>query len=361
MVQPNNFFSFEIFFPILENTPTRFDPEPKSPDRYAKPKFKKRPLPLKPSLLLNFLLSLKNLSKKREKKQPTKMVSKITKRTPTKSIRDTINHHNRRRNRKRSPNKKAPIASTVVASINKSIYNCHRRLIKLFSKLSKTTPKKRTPRKKGYQILPKLSQDDKNPNLIRSLFTENALPQSILPDKKTIFLDLDETLVHSVPDPPPENYDFIVRPVIDGARVNFYVLKRPFVEKFLDFLGEKFEVVIFTAGIEEYAKLVVDRIDRRNAISHRLYRDSCREIEGKFVKDLSELGRDLKNVVIVDDNPNCYMLQPDNAIPIRPFVDDLEDMELEKLVGFFEGCGEFEDMRDAVKNYVGEGNEKVGI
>lgn len=108
---------------------------------------------------------------------------------------------------------------------------------------------------------------------------------------------------------------------------------------------------MFTAGLKEYASLVLERLDRKSVIAHKLYRDSCKEVDGRFVKDLSELGRDLKHVVIVDDNPNSYMLQPQNAVPVRPFVDDLEDQELSKLVSFFKGSDYFDDMRDAVKHY----------
>ncbi|GFQ00033.1 ctd small phosphatase-like protein, partial [Phtheirospermum japonicum] len=172
--------------------------------------------------------------------------------------------------------------------------------------------------------------------------------------KKTVFLDLDETLVHSTPNFPPEKYDFVVRPVIDGQKVEFFVLKRPFVDEFLSFLSRDFEIVIFTAGIEEYASLVVDKLDWRNLISHRLYRDSCKEVEGKFVKDLCGIGRELDKVVILDDNPNSYRLQPENAIPIKSFIDDLGDEELKGLIGFFGGCDLVEDMRDSVKLYLAD-------
>ncbi|KAA8515044.1 hypothetical protein F0562_018169 [Nyssa sinensis] len=272
------------------------------------------------------------------------MVSKILKKTPTKTIKDR-----RSRRRKKSPIKNFAAASSIfVDSINKSIYTCHRHLIKIFSKLSRiSTPK--NPRKQGYQILKKVPGQD---NQARgSLFFANRLPPSMSPEKKTIFLDLDETLIHSKSEPPPEKYDFIVRPVIDGEKVNFYVLKRPFVDELLEALSRKFEIVVFTAGIEEYASLVLDRLDRKALISHRLYRDSCKEVGGKFVKDLSDLGRDLKSVVIVDDNPNCYTLQPENAIPIRPFTNDLSDGELRRLAEFFQGSDCFEDMRDAVTHW----------
>lgn len=149
--------------------------------------------------------------------------------------------------------------------------------------------------------------------------------------------------------------------MIDGVKVDFYVAKRPYVDEFLDILSKKYEIVVFTAGVEEYASLVLSRLDRKSVISHRLYRDSCREVEGKFVKDLGGLGRDLRRVVIVDDNPNSYVLQPENAVPISPFVNDLADGELRRLVEFFERCVGDEDLRDAVKVYLSEmGMENQG-
>ncbi|TYG97437.1 hypothetical protein ES288_A10G038700v1 [Gossypium darwinii] len=137
--------------------------------------------------------------------------------------------------------------------------------------------------------------------------------------------------------------------------MNFYVSKRPGVDFFLEEISKKHEVVVFTAGLKQYASQVLDKLDPKGLISHRLYRDSCKELNGKFVKDLSEMGRDLGRIVIVDDNPNAYSLQPENAVPIRPFVEDSHDRELEKLVQFFQWCERFEDMRVAVKQYFNGG------
>ncbi|XP_073017300.1 uncharacterized protein [Primulina eburnea] len=262
------------------------------------------------------------------------MVSKVVKRTPTKSLKNLKNFTNSRRSRKKSPTKNGTgTASRVVASINKSLSSCHRRLINIFARLACIATPKKTPRKKGYQILQK---NPANPPeaVRRALFNEKtSLPPSLYPEKKTIFLDLDE-------------------------KVEFYVLKRPFVDEFLNFLSQKFEVVVFTAGIEKYASLVLDRLDWRSCISHRLYRDSCKEFDGKLVKDLSEIGRDVSRLVIVDDNPNSYIFQPDNAIPIKPFINDLRDLELKKLINFFEGCDSVEDMRKAVKLYIADQNQE---
>lgn len=50
-----------------------------------------------------------------------------------------------------------------------------------------------------------------------------------------------------------------------------------------------------------------------------------------LVKDLAATGRALDQAVIVDDNPNAYSLQPENAIPVAPFVDDVNDQELQRV------------------------------
>ncbi|KAF4359552.1 hypothetical protein F8388_003555 [Cannabis sativa] len=64
--------------------------------------------------------------------------------------------------------------------------------------------------------------------------------------------------------------------------LNFYVLKRPGVDELLEYLREnndKFEVVVFTAGLREYASLVLDKLDGNRVMSHRLYRNSCKEVD----------------------------------------------------------------------------------
>ncbi|KAK9706845.1 hypothetical protein RND81_07G155900 [Saponaria officinalis] len=287
------------------------------------------------------------------------MVSKIIRKTPTKSIKDCRRTGGRR---KKTPVKSTTTAtSVVIATINESFFTCRRRLVKIFSKLVKiSTPKRKSPKKQGFiklkksaaMLETKFDQFDENFDKISKTLFFN-LPPLQNPEFKTVFLDLDETLIHSTADPPPEKYDFMINPEIDGQIMNFYVLKRPKVDELLEFLSGKFEIVVFTAGLREYASLVLDVLDKNGVINHRLYRDSCREIEGKYVKDLSQMGRDLWKVVIVDDNPNSYAFQPENAIQIKPFVDDLGDNELEKLIKFFGICGDdcVKDVRDVVKSF----------
>lgn len=165
---------------------------------------------------------------------------------------------------------------------------------------------------------------------------KSSLPPLKFRSQKTVFLDLDETLIHTVSATPRSNYDFIVERLVKGERRVYYVLKRPFVDEFLQFLSEKnFQIVIFTAGYEKHVSPVLDKLDPKGLIAHRLYQDSCKILNGKLVKDISCFGRDLNRVVIIDDKPRFCRLQPENAILIKPFIDDLEDDELNKLMNYF--------------------------
>jgi len=70
-----------------------------------------------------------------------------------------------------------------------------------------------------------------------------------------LVLDLDETLVHY----------FEV-----GSEGTFLV--RPGADQFLTEMAEIYEVVIFTAAMQDYADWVLNQIDKNKRIKYRLYR-----------------------------------------------------------------------------------------
>ncbi|XP_016380540.1 CTD small phosphatase-like protein isoform X2 [Sinocyclocheilus rhinocerous] len=100
--------------------------------------------------------------------------------------------------------------------------------------------------------------------------------------KKCVVIDLDETLVHSS-FKPISNADFIVPVEIDGT-------------------------------VHQYADPVADLLDQWGVFRVRLFRESCVFHRGNYVKDLSRLGRELRNVIIVDNSPASYIFHPENAV-----------------------------------------------
>lgn len=71
------------------------------------------------------------------------------------------------------------------------------------------------------------------------------------------------TLVHSKLNPPPEKFDFVVRSRIHDEILNFYMVKHPGLDQFIQALAGKFEIVMFTTGLKEYASLVFNHLDKK--------------------------------------------------------------------------------------------------
>ena len=106
--------------------------------------------------------------------------------------------------------------------------------------------------------------------------------------KKTLVLDLDETLVHSS-FTPVQGCDLELNVEIDGESIDVYVSKRPGVDKFLDKMCQLYEVIIYTASLRKYADPVIDFLDPKGLCAHRLFREHCTFFNGILVKDLSRL------------------------------------------------------------------------
>ena len=133
----------------------------------------------------------------------------------------------------------------------------------------------------------------------------------------TLVLDLDETLIH-----------FSINAQNEG-----HLFFRPYLFHFLNAVSEYYELIIFTAGLKEYAKIVLDLIENRmgkKIFDYRLYREHTEpNDEGIFIKDLSKIGRNLQKIIIVDNTKENYELQNDNGIEIKSYYGfDSKKMDL---------------------------------
>jgi RNA polymerase II subunit A small phosphatase-like protein len=125
-----------------------------------------------------------------------------------------------------------------------------------------------------------------------------------------------------------------------------YVTKRPGVDEFLAEMAKYYEIVIYTASRDKYANPLLDILDEKRVIRKRLYREHCLFNEGTYVKDLSKLGRELKDTIIVDNAPHSYVFHPDNAIDCSSFIDDSADRELYQIGGFLKEIRNVRDVRN---------------
>ena len=179
--------------------------------------------------------------------------------------------------------------------------------------------------------------------------------------KKTLILDLDETLVHSGFHPFERKSDFIFNINIDGKEHTIYALKRPYVEEFLSEISLYYEVIIFTASIPEYASPLIDLLDKNKITSKRLYREHCLLDNGLYLKDLKSIGKNMKDMIIIDNNPISYILNQDNGIPILTWYEDLEDKELINLIPLLKYLSIVDDVRPIINKIVDQKSNTINF
>ena len=175
-----------------------------------------------------------------------------------------------------------------------------------------------------------------------SIFNQIEKKKKILPPTKfrtTLCVDLDETLIYTDFARKFESHDFVYEGEYGKIGINF----RPGLNKFLKYISQHFEVVLFTSGVKEYAEKVLEIIDPKNQyFSSKLFRADCVEVFDYFlIKDLRVLAnRSIENIILIDNNLINMYNQPDNGYLISSFYDDRHDSELAKLQSFLETSGD---------------------
>jgi len=180
-------------------------------------------------------------------------------------------------------------------------------------------------------------------------------------NKKTLILDLDETLVHSAFSPFSRKSDLELNIYIEGENRMLYVLKRPFVDRFLLELSSLYELVIFTASISPYANPLLDELDKNKCIKYRLFREHCTYENGIYIKDLKIFDRKINNMIIIDNNPLSYDNNIENGIPILSWYENVNDDELLKLLPILKYMSnpEVQDVRPIINKIVDRNKDEL--
>ncbi|KAJ4267683.1 Nuclear envelope morphology protein 1 [Fusarium torreyae] len=178
--------------------------------------------------------------------------------------------------------------------------------------------------------------------------------------QKTLILDLDETLIHSMSKGGRMSTGHMVEVRLNTTYVGvggqtsigpqhpilYWVNKRPYCDEFLRRVCKWYNLVVFTASVQEYADPVIDWLEaERKYFSARYYRQHCTFRQGAFIKDLSSVESDLSKVMILDNSPLSYLFHQDNAIPIQGWINDPTDTDLMHLVPLLEGLQYVHDVR----------------
>lgn len=260
------------------------------------------------------------------------------------------------------------------------------------SPLSSSVSTKR--RKKKKYIFPKL------------LFDFDILNPPNLP-RKTLVLDLDETLIHSLSRYNSSSLNkskgkSIEVKVLGSVPTLYHIYKRPYVEEFLAVVYQWFDLVCFTASIKEYADPVVDYLEQQTLsndemkramkdlklsnqpnkiFKKRYYRDSCTFVQGKgYLKDLAVVLNnqprsrsnsktklrsfsissnvsnttssleiksqlDYSKIVIIDNSPISFSPNKENGLMIEGWINDPDDLELMNLLPLLHSLRFVSDVR----------------
>ncbi|ESL11867.1 hypothetical protein TRSC58_00374 [Trypanosoma rangeli SC58] len=117
--------------------------------------------------------------------------------------------------------------------------------------------------------------------------------------KLVVVLDLDETLVY--------------------ARTGV-IIPRPGINRLLDVLRGRCEVVVWTAGERWYAMEALQQIDPQYCIQHCIYRhEKWWTDRPGYMKDVAALGRPLHRTIIIDNTPDCLRANTRNGLLVRDF------------------------------------------
>jgi len=180
---------------------------------------------------------------------------------------------------------------------------------------------------------------------------------------KHIVLDLDATLIHSIQkdqtaikiiktDP---QYSYLkersrIIEVVDlpdnsekgsGSIISFIVVLRPYVFEFIDFLMKNFKhVSIYSAGQKRYVRAIESILFPVNS---DIYKEKFKTVltfcHVEFtqtknhlisLKDLERVGFDLKDTLIIDDNPTSFGKNPQNVIHIPAYTPELNKEQIMK-------------------------------
>ncbi|PAV20902.1 NIF-domain-containing [Pyrrhoderma noxium] len=214
-----------------------------------------------------------------------------------------------------------------------------------------------------------LSPQASSQRVVQSSIIRPSSPAKITPlhTRKTLVLDLDETLIHSTTRPlfastggsgllglgnlfgfgSNKKAGHMVEVVMNGRSTLYHVYKRPFVDYFLRKVSTWYTLVIFTASMREYADPVIDWLDAgRGILELRFFREHCTQLpNGTYSKDLTILNEDLARICLIDNSPVSYSINKANGIPIEGWTNDQSDEALLDLLPVLDSLRFTSDVR----------------
>ena len=177
--------------------------------------------------------------------------------------------------------------------------------------------------------------------------------------KYTLILDLDETLVHVKQiNINTQNNNLCLNNSYNNNFNQKIINIRPGLFAFLNGVKPYYELISFSSASKEYADNILNKIEsNQKYFEYNLYREHTTLYGNEYIKDISKVGRNIKEIIIVDNLEKNFVLNPDNGIKISSYFGEInhkkEDnklYELLKLLILFHKL-KYRDLRMAIKDY----------
>lgn len=188
-----------------------------------------------------------------------------------------------------------------------------------------------------------------NPNLSEE-YKKHSIILEPTHKQLTIIFDLDETLIHFPKSSSEPEGEVLLNFLLDNGEQCFAGINiRPYIDNCFKDIIDFCEIIIFTASLPSYAKVIIDYLDpKRDYIAHVLSRENCiyDKEKGLYIKDLRILNRDLSKTIIIDNNILSFAFQLDNGVPTIPFYNDKSDRFLKRISDYIFRLRDYNDVRD---------------
>lgn len=114
------------------------------------------------------------------------------------------------------------------------------------------------------------------------------------------------------------------------------------------------KTLLYNLNLIKYAMSIAEKLVGMQMVFAGVFGKECQVLgSGHFFKDLAYLNRDLKRVLVVENDPQHVSKHTENAIILPRFKGDLEDRALFELLPVLDHLSKpgVKDIRDELKKY----------
>ena len=167
-------------------------------------------------------------------------------------------------------------------------------------------------------------------------------------------------------EPPSKKYSLVLN---INKTLAFYdkgnITLRSGLLSFLSMVKPYYELISFSSEPNNITKSIIKEIELKEKVfDFNFGREHCILYDNILVKDISLIGRDIKNIIIVDHDENCFKLNEENGIKISKFEGNNKTdnalSELKKILILIYKRN-YNDLRIALKEYENEIKNKITL